>query len=157
MVPGLMRAVSPKLSKKFDWKKCVIITLSGSSVLSNKLTTASVINLAEHSSTATVFFHLGMTRRGGGWSLNERTVRLPASPQTDTDRKIKCVSVFERGGAVTEPDRDFQECGRGGGDLTSPTLPSLANVTVANLCNSAGWVDKAPVWHLPPTDYIQWQ
>lgn len=65
MVPGLMRAISPKLSKKFDWEKCVIITLSGSSVSSNKLTAASVINLAEHSSTVTVFFHLGMTRGVG--------------------------------------------------------------------------------------------
>lgn len=57
----------------------------------------------------------------------------------NTDRKIKCVSVFKgRKEAQSQSQTGIFRSAVGGGDLPSPTLPSLANVTVANLCNRAG-------------------
>lgn len=76
---------------------------------------------------------------------------LPRQTQRGEKRSV-CLSLRGRKEAQSQSQTGIFRSAVGGGDLPSPTLPSLANVTAANLCNIAGRVDEAPVRQLPPTD-----
>lgn len=58
--------------------------------------------------------------------------------QTQTGGKKVCVSVFKGRKEAQSQSQTGIFRSAVGGDLPSLTLPSLANVTAANLCNIAG-------------------